>query len=87
MGGGGSLHYLSCGGRGVTNSDGSLLLVGITRNSVMYQHPGVSTCSGQLLLDHVLWRVTTCDGSQLLVEGHWSYSTEGSLLKVGSQYL
>ena len=84
---GGSLLGL-WGREGVTNSDGSLLLVGITRNSVVYQHQGVPTCSGELLLlDHVLWRVTTCDGSQLLVEGHWSYSTEGSLLKVGSQYL
>ena len=72
-------------GVGVTNSDGSLLLVGITRNSVVYQLPGVSMCSGRLLL--VLCRVTVCDGSQLLVEGHWYYSTEGSLLEVGSQYL
>ena len=70
---------------GLFTTDGSLLLVGITRNSVVYQHPGVSMCSGQLLL--VLWGVTTCDGSQLLVEGHWSYSTEGSPLEVGSQYL
>ena len=63
---GGSLLVL--GGReGVTNSDGSLLLVGITRNSVVYQHPGVSTCSGQLLLD----QVSACVGLQLSVEGHW----------------